>query len=120
LRGHFIQPTTGSESVQEMMDLASPVKAFVREWCKEGNALEVPRADLYEAFVLWAREQGTPKPAENHVFARDLRAAVPGISSYQPKKDEARYRAYRGIDLTLSAKETLSVCRNSKRDKDRQ
>jgi putative DNA primase/helicase len=111
-RGRFIQPDTSQDAIEEMLDLSSPLGGFVRDWCKTDPALTVARADIYEAYVLWAREQGINKPSENNVFARDLRAALPRISSFQPKEGDARYRAYRGIGLTLAARETLSVSRN--------
>lgn len=116
-RGHFKQSNGGAEAIQEMTDLASPVSAFVREWCNVKAGLAVPTNDLYEAWALWSHEQGTARPSDRHVFGRDLRAAFPAITSGQ-RRDEDRYREYRGIDLTETAKATLSYARNSKQAKD--
>jgi putative DNA primase/helicase len=111
-RGHFVQPEAGREAVQDMLDLSSPVGAFVREWCQTGPGLMVPVPDLYEAFGLWAREQGTARVPEKNVFARDLAAAVPGLVRCQPRDGDTRYRGYKGIDLTLGARQTLQVARS--------
>jgi len=103
-RGRFLQPESGAEAVQEMQDLASPVGAFVREWCRIAAGKECPVGDLYMAWQLWSREQGTTHVPDSRVFGRDLRAAFPGLTLYQPRLDDGeRIRAYRGVGLTIAA-----------------
>jgi putative DNA primase/helicase len=108
-RGHFAPPAAADDAVLEMADLASPVGAFVRDWCRVRPGIECPTGDLYGAFKIWCREQGNAHPPDCRAFGRDLSAACPGLSAYQPRDASGRrYRAYRGIDLTLAARETLN------------
>jgi putative DNA primase/helicase len=41
-RGRFVQPASVTELVQEMEDLASPVNAFVKEWCEVDAGIAIP------------------------------------------------------------------------------
>lgn len=106
-RRRFQQPRTGMEAVEEMRDLASPVGAFVREWCKVGPAHEVPMPELYDGWCAWCGEQGRDNPGISPVFGRDLRAVVPGLGSGQSSDADSRYRVYRGITLTQDAKSAV-------------
>ena len=114
-RGHFQQPETSGEAIREMIDLASPVSAFVREWCDVTDpASEIARTELYEAWVLWSKEQGTVRPTEAHVFGRDLKAAIPCIGSGQKRGNGDLRRVYYGIRLTLTGQHAVSVARAAK------
>jgi putative DNA primase/helicase len=113
-RGHFVQPGTSADAIGEMIDLSSPVKAFVRECCNVGAGLSVPMQDAYDAFVAWSHGQGTKRPPEANVFGRDLRAAVPGVTGKQRRDGEERVRIYRGIDLTLVGKTMAEAARASR------
>lgn len=114
-RGHFVQPESGVEAIDEMTELASPISAFAQDWCCTSEPLAtVTTDDLYEAWVLWSKEQGTTRPTDKHVFGRDLRAALSGITTCQPRdKGEkgGRRRDYKGIRLTEAARATLSLAR---------
>jgi putative DNA primase/helicase len=113
-RGHFVQPETSADAVGEMIDLSSPVKAFVRECCNVGAGLSVPMRDAYDAFVAWSHGQGVKRPPEANVFGRDLRAAVPGVTGKQRRDGEERVHVYRGIDLTLAGKTMAEAARASR------
>jgi putative DNA primase/helicase len=94
-----------------MMDLSSPVSAFVRECCNVAPGLTVSVQDIYDAFVAWSQKQGTKRPSEANVFGRDLRAAIPGITGGQRRDGEDRIRVYKGIDLTLVGKTLAEAAR---------
>jgi putative DNA primase/helicase len=81
-----------------MRDLASPIRAFVREECEMGPDFEIEVDALYGALKIWAENNGHPKKTKQ-VFGRDLRAAHSAIRAVQRGPFEARYRVYSGIRL---------------------
>ena len=113
-RGRFIQPSTGQASIDEMHDLASPVGAFVADWCHVDKRLTVTVPDLYEAWSVWCKEQGNDKPGTAAVFGRDLTAAVPAVGIRRPRTEGGgRVREYVGIGLKMVATESVAKARAS-------
>lgn len=98
-RGCFLQPVSSEQAVQELEDLGSPIKAFIRERCTVGPAEEAVPLDVYEAWTAWCRDNGRDRPGTLQTFGRDLRAAVPHLAVRQPRQDHGRYRLYQGIGL---------------------
>ena len=107
-RGHFVQPQAGHDAMNDLHDLASPIGAFVRDWCQIGTGRRSPVQELYQAWCAWCDEQGASKPGPSNVFSRDLRSAVPGVGTGQVRDGEDRLREYRGIDLKPKAKAELA------------
>lgn len=112
-RGHFVQPTTSQQAINELNDLASPIGAFIRECCavKEGYSAEI--GELYDLWVAWCQQQGRAQPGDAQRFGRDLRAAVPGLESSQRRVEGVRSRFYEGIGITLTGRKVLSDYRGS-------
>jgi putative DNA primase/helicase len=98
-RGHFEVPESSRELAAELEDLASPVGAFVREYCIIGKEHEVSVRDIYIAWCGWCDEHGRREPGTEQLFGRDLRAAVPNICVRQPRDGAKRSRVYQGIGL---------------------
>ncbi|MBZ9718548.1 phage/plasmid primase, P4 family [Mesorhizobium sp. AD1-1] len=102
-RGHFLQPASGQEALEEIEHLASPVKAFVRAICDVGPTLSVGVDELWEQYAVWVENQsssGSNKFAGTKVwFGRNLRSAVPGLSDGDVYEGEKRRRVYKGIGL---------------------
>jgi putative DNA primase/helicase len=100
------------EAINAMRDLASPVRAYVRENCKRGapggDLFEIDVEHLYGDFKIWAENNGHPKSTKQ-VFARDLRAAFPSIRMKRvtQKRDgeDKRVRVYVGIRLRQTDEE---------------
>lgn len=114
-RGHFVQSSSGAAMRQELEDLASPINAFVREWCDVEAGAEVEVADLFAGWCAWCDEQGNTRHGTTATFGRDLRAAVPAIGTRQPRNDDgSRSRAYLGIGLTLTAREAAAAWKSRK------
>ena len=93
----FTQPTSSRQAVDEMVLLASPIRAFVRDQCAEHGS--IPCAELYAAWTAWATANGH-RPGSLQMFGRNLRAAYPLITTSQPReagKQERRW--YVGISL---------------------
>jgi P4 family phage/plasmid primase-like protien len=98
-RGHFVQPRSAADDVEALEELASPIKAFVRDRCVVGKGCSVERKDLYTAWKQWCEENGRREPGDVSTFGRNLRAAFPTIESTQPRVDGTRPRLYVGLRL---------------------
>ncbi len=103
-RGRFVMPDASADAVRELVDLGSPVGAFVRDRCKIGPAETVACDQLYQAWRTWCDDFGRVHPGTAQTFGRDLRAAVPGLKVTQPREDGGRQRRhYEGITLATAA-----------------
>lgn len=101
-RGYFIPPASAAEAQQEMEDLGSPIGAFLRERCVVDTHRSVECDRLFEAWVVWCRDNNRDHPGTVQGFGRDLRAAVPGLDVVRPRNlDGTRSRYYQGLDLDL-------------------
>ena len=96
-RGHFNQPASAREAIQELEDLASPISAFLRERCETGPAFSVAVDVLFEFWRTWCEEQGRDHPGTKQSFGRDLRAALPGLTMMQAAAGTVRTRVYQGL-----------------------
>jgi putative DNA primase/helicase len=97
--GHFTQPKSALEAVQQLEDLGSPTGAFIREKCEIGAGHTATIDQLFGAWCQWCQEQGRDKPGTKQTFGRDLRAACPGLMVTQPRHGDERERAYQGIRI---------------------
>lgn len=102
-RGRFIQPASSQELVDELESLSSPVTMFAREKCSLDPIGEITIADLYRHWCDWCREQGRDHPGTASDFGRKLKAAFPGIRTFQPRRDGRQVRCYGGIRLRNAA-----------------
>jgi putative DNA primase/helicase len=94
----FTVPSSSDDATNLMMDLASPVSAFVRERCRRGPSEDVSRDGLYDAWKAWAEDNGH-RAGEKSTFGRDIRAVVPEAKVTQPRTGDGRARMYVGIGL---------------------
>ena len=107
--GHFVQPESARDIIDEIEDAARPVATFVREKCKVGDPQfhSVKRADLYNAWRGWCTDQGRDHPGSAATFGKRLRVVVPSVTSRRPRKpgspdinvDDRRQRYYYGVSL---------------------
>jgi putative DNA primase/helicase len=97
----FTRLPSADEAILAMRDLASPVRAFVRERCEIGADREIAVDLLYAAYRAWVEDNGHKRKSKDD-FGRDLRAAVPSISRKRPRNDKGdRVWTYAGIGLHL-------------------
>src|SRR5262249_49910624 len=99
-RGHFVQPGSGRELAESLEELTSPVLAFVRECCEVGHGREIDTKLMFEKWGDWAKENGRKESGTTQSFARDLRAACPGITTQLTKRSGTPVRLYQGITVT--------------------
>jgi putative DNA primase/helicase len=97
-RGHFVQPKSARELIQELEELGSPILSFIRERCKVGAGHSVSVDSLFRAWKNWCESNGQHE-GDKQSFGRDLRAAVPGLKTTQPRVDRKQTRTYQGIRL---------------------
>ena len=103
-RGHFIQPTSSAEAIQNLEDLGSPVGAFVRDRCIVGSEHIVEKTILFVRWKEWCEEEGRTRPGNVATFGRDLHAIVPALRTSRSQSDYDRLSSkrvwkYEGIGL---------------------
>jgi putative DNA primase/helicase len=108
-RGYFAAPRSSREAQRHLEDLASPVGAFVRDRCEIGVAFEVKKDTLWEQWRVWCADEGRDRPGTKSVFARDLRATVPGLTPVRRREGEDRSHAWRGIKLAQQSESPLTT-----------
>ena len=99
-RGRFVQPASGEEALDDVRALASPVREFAAECCAAGPGRSVPCQMLYDAWRRWCAARGVDKPGPLAAFARDLKAALPGVRTSRPRAGGGQVRVFDGIALT--------------------
>jgi putative DNA primase/helicase len=94
-RGYFKMPQSSTEAIHQLEDLASPITAFLRDWCVIDPQAAVNVKVLYGAWKAWCDQQGQ-SARSSIVFGRDLRACVAqlAISGVGAK------RCYVGVGLS--------------------
>jgi len=97
-RGRFVHPATGEGAARDVVELSSPVTAFVGECCELGPGLEVSRRWLFEAWRSWCLDHGHPE-GNSGTFGRNLKAAFPEVGQSRPGTGADRDRHYTGIGL---------------------
>ncbi len=97
-RGYLTEPRAGREAIEHMVDLATPIPAFVRECCRVGPNATVDKGKLFHAFRTWHFERyGTEaRYSSKEWFSRDLYAAVDGVRGTRTNTGD---RLYTGIEL---------------------
>jgi putative DNA primase/helicase len=103
-RGHFVPPDSSKAAQQDLEDLGSPIGAFLRDRCEVNPTAAEACDQTYKRWCDWCEAQGRTHPGTVQTFGRDLRAAVPGLTTIQPRDDrtgrqERRY--YQGLGMKL-------------------
>jgi len=83
----IVTPASARDLAEEMDHLGSPVKHFVHDCCTIDESGEVGKTELWQAYLNWHIAEGIPgSPPSNGVFAKQLKAAFPGL----PREYRAR------------------------------
>lgn len=95
-RGHFIQPESSKEAIEETEDFNSPISEFAEKCCVlDSDALEA-KDRVFEAWGLWARKNGA-FVGKRATFSKQLYAAFPGLRA--TRVGDGKVRSYGGIRL---------------------
>jgi putative DNA primase/helicase len=98
-KSRFTQPKRSRDAIMTLVEMASPMRVFLRDACEEHPDYRIATKELFEAYCKWAEENGHKKIVEA-TFGRDLRAVRPGISRERPRdKEKGRQWLYVGIKL---------------------
>jgi putative DNA primase/helicase len=99
-RRHFRQPQSSAAAITDLEDLASPIKAFLRDRCNIGPGHNVAVEHLFEGWKVWCASQNRDHPGNAQSFGRDLRTALPDLKIIQPRQEDGgRTRLYDGVGL---------------------
>jgi putative DNA primase/helicase len=97
-QGRFTAPPSSRDAVATLIDLASPVRAFLRDRCTVDPNAETPCDEVYRAWKVWQDDNGHI-PLSTQELGKNLRALLPGVRIAQPRTGSGRIRSYRGIAL---------------------
>ena len=99
-RGHFVQPASATDSIENLTTLASPITAFVKDRCELGPGFQVSVPTLFAAWRTWCEENGRREHGTVQIFGRNLHAALPQLDTpTNVRTDEGRVRVYEGIRI---------------------
>ena len=98
-RGRFVDPDSSKELVEEFEGLTSPIGLFLKQCCHVGPQHNVPREELYKAFVAWCEQTGRKHVEDSTGFGRSLRAAISTLRTSQHRIDGNPQRFYEGVGL---------------------
>lgn len=95
----FTPPSSTARKSVELIELSSPVRAFVGDQCIIAPEAETPKDQLYAYWRSWCDHNGH-RPSNSAIFARDLMAAYPNVTASRPRAaNGSRVHTYRGIAL---------------------
>jgi putative DNA primase/helicase len=98
-RGHFLQPKSGVELIDQVRDISSPVGVFVRERCDVDPVHQVDVAELFISWCSWCDARRAQTGNES-TFGRNLRAAISSLETKQRRTSTGTVvRCYKGIRL---------------------
>jgi putative DNA primase/helicase len=97
--GHFEQPASAQQAMQQLEDLSSPIGAFVRERCEIGWTFNANVNDVFSAWLEWCESQHREHTGTVQSFGRDLSAAVAGLKTVQKGPRGEQVRVYQGLRL---------------------
>lgn len=98
-RGHFVLPAHAREVVDQLEDLASPVKAFIRDECELAPDAQESKAAVYRAYLAWCKGNGVFE-CDAARFGNQLMAATDRrVSGCRPRSEGGRVPHWRGLRL---------------------
>ena len=99
-RGHFVQPTSADQLMQELEDLSSPVSVFLRTHTKCEPGVSVPKKELFAQWVLWCGLHGEVKAGTDATLGRNVRAILPGVQDKRETVGGKQERCWVGVRLS--------------------
>jgi putative DNA primase/helicase len=109
-RGRFDMPQESIAAIRQLEDLASPVGAFLRDWCESAADARENVKTLFEAWRYYCEQHGLA-PGSSAIFGRNLSALRPGIRT----TGRGKKRCYNGIRLSGEGFEQYEGARGERR-----
>lgn len=98
-RGRFKVPASSQETETMLIDLTSPVGAFLREVCVVAPDQRVGVDELYKAWRAWCEQDGRPVSNRQNL-GRELLAVIPGLKC---RRNHVSGRFYEGVGLSAAS-----------------
>lgn len=99
-RGHFELPRSSREAIEELVDLASPEAAFIKDDCELLTGATVSKAGLFTAWQQWCASHGHVSPGSLLTFSSRLQSACVGrVKTTKPRIAGRRVPSFAGIRL---------------------
>ncbi len=98
-RGYFVQPKSAVDLIQELTDLGSPEAAFLRQHTEIEHGATVSQRELFAAWVTWCMDNGRDRPGTAQTFGRNVRAALPWVTTRQLGARGEQERHWEGMRL---------------------
>ena len=95
-QGRFTEPKTGRETMEDFIEMASPVATFIEECCEYEKGSNVSKDKLFDMWTKWADDSGYKAGVKVH-FGRKLKSAAMG-RIVQGRLSSKEY-IYKGIKL---------------------
>jgi putative DNA primase/helicase len=97
--GQFTQSAAAEAESEDMADLSSPIRVFVREECELGVDFQVEKKQVYWRWKTWCEGHGMP-PRSEPLFASRLYAAYGReVRAKRGRQGDDRMQLYVGIRL---------------------
>ncbi|ESX15947.1 phage/plasmid primase, P4 family [Mesorhizobium sp. LSJC264A00] len=104
-RGRFELPPESKEVLGSLIDLGSPVTAFVEEQCELHPEASVNKNELFQSWRAYCDQRGF-HPGTISTFAKDLMAAVPSVGrSKERRSGSQRVNVFLGIRLWAATRQ---------------
>lgn len=104
--GRIAQPESGRDLLKQFRSMVSPVSLFVEEGCARGGEIETK--ELFDYWCEWCKENDLAEKIAIHLFARKLKAVVPGIKTERKMSGGFRVRKFIGISVKKNNFEEIS------------
>lgn len=97
-RKRFIEPASARDAMQDLEELGSPIKAFVRERCVVEPSARVAVDVLFASWRDWQGESAGPTAVTKQRFGRDLASVCSRISRRRTTGGKPFYEGVRLAD----------------------
>lgn len=98
-RGHFVQPKSSSQLIEQFTNLSSPEKSFLEDFTSIEPGAAVPHQELFDAWKAWCDLNGRDRPGTSQTFGRNVRAALPWVTSRMLGPRGEQQRCWEGLRL---------------------
>src|SRR5262249_37806373 len=95
-RGRFLQPQSAADDLAVAEEIASPIRAFVRDSLVVDPSGSIPTAEAFDLWKAWCRPRNM-HPGTDSSFLKNLRASVSGIRWHRPREGGEQVCSYKGL-----------------------
>jgi putative DNA primase/helicase len=111
-RGRFETPKSSLDAVRQLEDLASPISAFLRDWCVIDRKFRIEADEAFRAWGAYCERNGH-KAGSASSFGRDLRTVLPQMRDSRGH----RQHHYLGLDLSQQGEHEFTQALRERRVK---